>query len=109
MLRRLKELRMEKGVSQQKLADALSISQPSINKYENHNIEPEIALLTKIADYFDTSIDYLVGRTDHKERIVKVSQEDLDGQECRLVDDYRRLSVRQQNSIHEVIQIYLQE
>ena len=92
MLMRLKELRTQHGISQQKLADVLSISQPSINKYENHNIEPEIALLIKIADFFDTTIDYLVGRTDQRERVVRVSQDDLDGVECRLIDDYRKLN-----------------
>lgn len=107
MLLRLKELRIEKGISQQKLADALSISQPSINKYENHNIEPEIALLIMIADFFDTTIDYLVGRTDNRERIVRVTQEDLDGTESRLIDDYRRLDSRKQDSIQEVIKNYL--
>ena len=45
MLPNLKTLRQEKGVSQQRLADAIGVSQPSINKYENHNIEPEIEIL----------------------------------------------------------------
>ena len=40
MLPNLKRLRQEYGISQQRLADALQISQPSINKYENHKIEP---------------------------------------------------------------------
>ena len=43
MLPNLKLLRKEYHVSQQALADAIQVSQPSINKYENHNIEPEIA------------------------------------------------------------------
>ena len=42
MLRKLKQLRQEYGISQQRLADAIGVSQPSINKYENHNIEPDI-------------------------------------------------------------------
>ena len=58
MLPNLKLLRKEYHVSQQALADAIQVSQPSINKYENHNIEPEIAVLKRMADYFNTSIDF---------------------------------------------------
>ena len=64
MLSRLKQLRRERGLSQRALADLLGISQQSVNKYENHNIEPDIELLCQIADVFDVSIDYLVGRSD---------------------------------------------
>ena len=63
MLPNLKLLRKEYGISQQVLADMMGVSQQSINQYENHSIEPDIALLTQMADYFNTSIDYIVGRT----------------------------------------------
>lgn len=62
MVKNLKKLRNEQGISQRELADIIMVSQQSINKYENHNIEPDIDTLIKIADYFDVSIDYLVGR-----------------------------------------------
>ena len=64
MVKNLKALRLKRGVSQQQLADAIFVTQPSIHKYETQNIEPEIAILIRMADYFGTSIDYLVGRTD---------------------------------------------
>ena len=50
MLPNLKLLRKEYHISQQALADAIQVSQPSINKYENHNIEPEIAVLKRMAE-----------------------------------------------------------
>jgi len=46
MLRNLKQLRQEYHISQQRLADAVEVSQQSINQYENHNIEPDIAVLS---------------------------------------------------------------
>lgn len=52
MIQNLKILRNKKGISQQKLADAIGVSQQSINKYENHKIEPDIDTLIKIADFF---------------------------------------------------------
>lgn len=62
MVKNLKKLRKLFGVSQQQLVDAVGVSQQSINKYENHNVEPDIETLIAMADYFNTSVDYLIGR-----------------------------------------------
>lgn len=62
MVKNLKKLRSKKGVSQRELANAVMVSQQSINKYENHDVEPDISTLIKMADYFNVSLDYLVGR-----------------------------------------------
>ena len=59
----LKKIRKEKGISQLKLALDLNTSQNTISRYETGEREPGICELIKIADYFDVSIDYLVGRT----------------------------------------------
>lgn len=64
MIKNLKKLRNEYRVSQQKLAEQIMVSQQSINKYENHSVEPDIGTLIKIADYFNVTVDYLIGRTD---------------------------------------------
>ena len=61
---RLKELRKNKGISQLKLAMDLNTNQNTISRYETGEREPGIVELIKIADYFNVSIDYLVGRTD---------------------------------------------
>ena len=63
---KLKILRKEKGISQLKLALELNTSQNTISRYETGEREPGINELIKIADYFDVSIDYLVGRTDNQ-------------------------------------------
>lgn len=62
---KLKILRKDKGISQLKLALDLNTSQNTISRYETGEREPGINELIKIADYFDVSIDYLVGRTDN--------------------------------------------
>ncbi len=61
---RLKELRKKKGLSQLRLATELNTTQNTISRYENGEREPGIAELLKIADYFNVSVDYLLGRTD---------------------------------------------
>lgn len=63
---RLKELRKEKGISQLKLAIDLSTNQNTISRYETGERECDYEMLIKIADYFDVSVDYLLGRTDNK-------------------------------------------
>ena len=61
---RLKKLRLEKGISQIKLAMDLHLAQNSISRYENGTHEADYKTLIAIADYFNVSIDYLLERTD---------------------------------------------
>ena len=63
---RLKELRKEKKITQLKLSMELNMSQNTISRYETGERQAGYAELIKIADYFDVSIDYLLGRTDKK-------------------------------------------
>ncbi len=62
---RLKELRNMRGISQVKLAIDLHMNQNSISRYECGEREADYSTLIKFADYFDVSIDYLLGRTDN--------------------------------------------
>ncbi len=64
---KLRELRKSKGISQLKLAMDLNMNQNSVSRYENGEREADYATLISIADYFDVSIDYLLGRTDKPE------------------------------------------
>ena len=62
---RLKELRKQKGISQLKLAIELNTNQNTISRYETGTREPGIVELINIAEYFNVSVDYLLGRTDN--------------------------------------------
>ncbi len=62
---KLKQLRKSRGLSQLQLAIALDTTQNSISRYETLDHEADYAMLIKIADYFDVSIDYLLERTDN--------------------------------------------
>lgn len=61
---RLKELRKNRGVSQVKLAMDLSMGQNTISRYENEVRQADYETLVLFADYFNVSVDYLLGRTD---------------------------------------------
>ena len=73
-MKNLKLLRHQKALSQQKLADILHISQQSVYKYENGITTPDLQTLMKIADFFDTSVDYLIGYTDIPHKIEPVAE-----------------------------------
>ena len=64
---RLKELREKRGISQVRLAIELNLNQNSISRYESGAREADYATLITIADYFNVSLDYLLGRTEHPE------------------------------------------
>ena len=62
---RLKLLRKQRGIPQLKLAMDLNMNQNSISRYENGEREADYRTLILFADYFNVSIDYLLGRTDN--------------------------------------------
>lgn len=63
---RLKFLRKEKDFTQSELAKIFSLGESTISFYESNKRTPDYELLEKIADFFNVSVDYLLGRTDNK-------------------------------------------
>ncbi len=61
---RLLELRKEKGISQAYLSKSLGVSYAVVCYWETNRSEPTAPNLVKIADFFDVSVDYLLGRSD---------------------------------------------
>ena len=61
---RLKALRNESKVSSASLASSVGVSRPAISQFENAANAPSIDTLIALADYFNVSLDYLVGRSD---------------------------------------------
>lgn len=60
--KRIKELRIEKGLSQQDLGQAIGVTKVSICGYENGSRIPNLEKLVKLADVLETKTDYLLGR-----------------------------------------------
>lgn len=103
MIKNLKELRNEKGISQQALANILGISQQSVNKYENHDVEPDITTLIAIADYFTVTLDYLVGREDNNKSDAQIC---CCNKEIQLVSAYRCLTKSEQNCVDILLRTF---
>lgn len=62
----LKSLRLKNGLTQEKLANALHVSQNAIYNWENGKREPNIEMLQKISTFFGIDIDTLIGSPPHK-------------------------------------------
>ena len=61
---RLRAVRMEKKKTQKQTAEALGMKLRSYQLYEQGKVEPSIKKLIVLADFFDVTLDYLMGRTD---------------------------------------------
>lgn len=80
--KRLKELRVEKELTQEKLGEIFNVRKGTVSNWENGNRFPDENTIIKLADFFNVSIDYLLGRTDKrqphhltKEDIIKLAPE----------------------------------
>lgn len=67
---RLKLLREETGMTQKDLGDKINVSKANISKYESGNIEANFDTLEKLSNLFDVSFDYLLGRTEIRNKVI---------------------------------------
>ena len=65
---RIKLLRASSSLTQKQLAEAVSVTEVSLQRFEYGSARPSLDTLIALADYFDVSLDYLVGRSDNPER-----------------------------------------
>jgi len=98
-LQNLRLLREEYKLSQQKLADQFGLSQSQIQSYETGAYEPDIATLKLLADYFGTSVDYVVGHTEIRRKIEPMDEYALNAEEKGFIDCLRSLLPNQRRSL----------
>lgn len=67
MYERIKNLRIDKDMTQKQMADILHVDQSTYSDYENGKINIPVEALIKISECHETSVDYLIGKTDRKE------------------------------------------
>ncbi len=66
MYRRVRELREDRDIPQREIARRLNMSQTGYSKYETGENDIPTQILIKLADFYKTTTDYLLGRTDEK-------------------------------------------
>lgn len=103
MIKNLRFLREEKGLSQQKLAEMLNTSQQTIFKYEKTASEPDISTLVQIADIFDVTVDYLIGNSELREKDVKLNSVMLTEEEIEHIRLWRSLPNNLKTNINDLI------
>lgn len=64
--RRIRDLREDLDMTQTKIADILNISQRTYSRYENDERAIPVEILSQLADFHKTSVDYLIRRTNEK-------------------------------------------
>ncbi|MFJ3332411.1 helix-turn-helix domain-containing protein [Enterococcus sp. NPDC086594] len=64
MFQRIRDLREDNDLTQHQIATLLNISQSTYSRYENGELDIPIQMLIKLANYYNTSLDYLVNLTD---------------------------------------------
>ena len=67
MYNRIRDLREDSDLNQTQIAKILGMSQTGYSKYETGENDIPTAILIKLADFYNVSVDYLLGRTDKKE------------------------------------------
>lgn len=75
---RLIYLRKQKGLTQEELAQKLGLPRTTYAGYENESREPDFKTLVKLADYFNTSLDFIFGRTDNQRPISELSSKEYE-------------------------------
>lgn len=105
---RIKDLRIENGLTQKELAKILHSSDKNIWAYENGVASPPIDILIAYADYFGVSTDYLLGRTDELGAVITPfpPSDDYTDEEKKLIADYRELTPPLKRMIQETLKTW---
>ena len=114
-MERLRALRQERNISQQKLADAIGVTQQSIHKYEHGFAQPDFYTLIELSKFFHVSIDYLienpefdrtykykVKNSDDKNSIIEL---DISPSEYHYLSLFRQLNQETQQSLVHIMEV----
>lgn len=102
---KLKELRLENGQKRSKVAKDLNMNAGTLANYENEIRQAPYDYLVKFANYYEVSIDYLLGNKDNE--VPPKQKEQLNAVETQLINDYRKLSDLGKERITEYVDLWL--
>ena len=98
-MNRIKELRKKRNITQIRLSIAAEVSQETISAYENGKAEPKMEKLIRIADFLNTTTDYLLERTNNDAPLKEVTNDIVDEQLNELINNYARLNKLQRKDL----------
>lgn len=103
MLKNLRILRLEKKLTQEQLGKMIGVSQQNINSYENHDVVPELTNLMKLAEYFEVSVDFLIGYTTIRHKYEELTSCDLNNEELKFVNVFKKISPKMRRALYTIL------
>ncbi|MCR6116612.1 helix-turn-helix transcriptional regulator [Salipaludibacillus agaradhaerens] len=85
---KLVQLRKRKKKTQQDIADIIGVTRPAYTAYEKGNRTPDYDIIKKLADYFDVTTDYLLGRSDHPELTAEDDEKSFDYYKSKIAKEF---------------------
>ena len=107
MFTQIRFLRMEMGISQRELGRRMNIKGQTISAWENEEVMPSPESLMRLAAFFETSVDYILGLTDMREKITGTAHQLTLG-ESVFLGHYRRLAPEARPFWEELLFAFLQ-
>lgn len=101
---RLRELRKKHTVSQQKLSSYLNFGYTAIANYESGRNQPSLDTVKKIANYFDVTVDYLIGISDNPKNENEISEK-----EAELLWIFREIGDEDKAAVLKIMQLLFQK
>lgn len=98
-MNRIRKLRQKRNITQVRLGTEIEVSQETISAYESGKVEPKLENLIRLADYLNTSTDYLLGRIDNDAPLIDVANNIVDEQLEELLNNYCLLNKLQRNDL----------
>lgn len=106
---RLKELRQERELSQWDVAKGIKTGQSNIGRWEREEVLPTSDFIIKLADFFQVSTDYLLGRSDDLGMVtIEKAAPQLNAEEQQLLNDYRALPLPGKQLVKTTIKTFLE-
>ncbi len=98
-MNKIKELRKKRKITQVRLSIAAEVSQETISAYESGKAEPKMEKLVRIADFLNTTTDYLLGRINDDSPLSDLVNKVADEQLNELLNNYARLNKLQRRDL----------
>lgn len=95
----LRKLREKRNITQLRLASEIGISQESVSHFESNGSNLKLEYLVKIADFLNTSVDYILGRTTKDEPIQEILSKITDKNLDELLNNYAQLNNLQRQDL----------
>lgn len=100
---RMRQLRIENGISQDELSKKMNVSRSAIGNYEQGTREPSYEFLEMLADYFNVDMEYLIGKKDIKNKLKHYTALNLSDEEINVVYLYRNSDELQKEMVRRLL------